>query len=267
MEILLVVFSVFLLSLDVMAEDPNEFFYGEFPEDFMWGTSTSAYQIEGGWDADGKGPSIWDMFTQAGGNSHMNQTGDIACDSYHKTDEDVKLLKNLGVGYYRFSISWSRVLPKGTVDEVNQAGVKYYNELIDSLLVNDITPMVALYHFDLPQALQDKYDGWLNPELADIFNEYARFCFETFGDRVKWWVTINEPWEAALLGHGFGMFPPSKKNLRTDTYKGNAPINSKPQHPPHRASFSSPPLPRFSNPFLIASKMAAWPNAIFNERS
>lgn len=202
-----------------MAEDPNEFFYGEFPEDFMWGTSTSAYQIEGGWDADGKGPSIWDMFTQAGGNSHMNQTGDIACDSYHKTDEDVKLLKNLGVGYYRFSISWSRVLPKGTVDEVNQAGVKYYNELIDSLLVNDITPMVALYHFDLPQALQDKYDGWLNPELADIFNEYARFCFETFGDRVKWWVTINEPWEAALLGHGFGMFPPSKKNLRTDTYK------------------------------------------------
>ena len=214
---------LFLLSLKVMAEGQDEFYYGEFPKDFMWGTSTSAYQVEGGWDADGKGPSIWDKFTQAGGNSYMNQTGDITCDSYHKIDEDVKLLKNLGVGYYRFSISWSRVLPKGTLEEVNQAGVNYYNDLINSLLENEITPMVALYHFDLPQALQDKYDGWLNPEMADIFNDYARFCFESFGDRVKWWITINEPWEAALLGHGFGLTPPGKKDLSTATYKGNYP--------------------------------------------
>ena len=221
-ELSLIVSFLFLsLSVAAMAEDPNEFFYGEFPEDFMWGTSTSAYQIEGGWNADGKGPSIWDKFTQAGGNTFKNQTGDIACNSYHKTDEDVKLLKNLGVGYYRFSISWPRVLPKGTVDQVNHAGVEYYNKLIDSLLENNITPMVALYHFDLPQVLQDKYDGWLNPDLADIFNDYARFCFETFGDRVKWWITINEPWEAALLAHGFGMTPPGKKELRSTVYKGN----------------------------------------------
>ena len=106
--------------------------------------------------------------------------GDIACDSFHKTDEDVKILENLGVVYYRFSISWSRVLPKGTLVEVNQAGVKYYNDLINSLLENEITPMVALYHFDLPQALQDKYDGWLNPEMADVFNRpFATICHVT----------------------------------------------------------------------------------------
>jgi len=202
-----------------MAEGQDEFFYGEFPDDFMWGTSTSAYQVEGGWDADGKGLGSWDKFTHAGGNSFLNQTGDIACDSYHKTDEDVKLLKNLGVGYYRFSISWSRILPEGTLEKVNSAGVKYYNDLINALLESGITPMVALYHFDLPQALQDRYDGWLNPEIADVFNDYAKFCFETFGDRVKWWITINEPWEAAFLGHGLGVTPPGKKNLSTDTYK------------------------------------------------
>ena len=225
MELPYAVRFLFLLCVGIMANEQNEFFHGEFPEDFMWGASTSAYQIEGGWDADGKGPSIWDKFTHAGGNSYLNHTGDIACDSYHKTDEDVQLLKNLGVGYYSFSISWSRVLPKGTVDEVNQAGVKYYNKLIDSLLENNMTPMVALYHFDLPQALQDKYDGWLNPEMADVFNDYAKFCFEAFGDRVKWWITINEPWEAALLAHGFGLTPPSKKDLRAATYKGNRKSN------------------------------------------
>lgn len=213
--------SLVLISLTVMAEGRDEFFNGSFPDDFMWGTSTSAYQIEGGWDADGKGPSIWDRFTQAGGNTHMNQTGDIACDSYHKTDEDIKLLKNLGVGYYRFSISWSRVLPKGTTDEVNHAGVKYYNDLINSLLQDGITPMVALYHFDLPQALQDEYNGWLNPKMVDVFNDYAKFCYETFGDRVKWWITINEPWESALLGHGFGLTPPGKKDLRSSVYRGS----------------------------------------------
>lgn len=202
-----------------MAEGRDEFFNGSFPDDFMWGTSTSAYQVEGGWNADGKGLGSWDKFTQAGGNTHMNQTGDIACDSYHKTDEDIKLLKNLGVGYYRFSISWSRVLPKGTTDEVNHAGVKYYNDLINSLLENGITPMVAMYHFDLPQALQDEYDGWLNPKMADVFNDYAKFCYDTFGDRVKWWITINEPWEPALLGHGFGLTPPGKKDLRSSVYK------------------------------------------------
>ena len=222
MEVSFIVRLLCIVCMKITVDAQNKSSYGEFPEDFMWGTSTSAYQIEGSWDADGKGPSIWDKFTQAGGNSYLNHTGDIACDSYHKTDEDVQLLKNLGVGSYRFSISWSRILPKGTVDEVNQAGVKYYNKLIDSLLENNITPMVALYHFDLPQALQDKYDGWLNPEVADVFNDYAKFCFEAFGDRVKWWVTINMPSEPAYLAHGIGQNPPAKKDLRTATYKGNS---------------------------------------------
>ena len=222
MEVSFIVRLLCIVCTKITVEAKTESFYGEFPEDFMWGASTSAYQIEGGWDSDGKGPSIWDKFTQAAGNSYLNHTGDIACNSYHKTDEDVQLLKNLGVGYYRFSISWSRVLPKGTVDEVNQAGVKYYNKLIDSLLENNITPMVALYHFDLPQALQDKYNGWLNPEMADMFNHYGKFCFEAFGDRVKWWITINMPFEAAYLAHGIGQNPPAKKDLRTATYKGTA---------------------------------------------
>ena len=145
----------------------------------------------------------------------------MACDSYHKVDEDVKLLKNLGVSFYRFSISWSRVLPKGTVDEVNPVGVEYYQNLISLLLENNITPMVTLYHFDLPQALQDQFDGWLNRTMIDLFNDYAKFCFEAFGDRVRWWITFNEPWEAALMAHGLGMSPPNKKDIQSAPYKGN----------------------------------------------
>ena len=137
-----------------------------------------------------------------------------------RSHEDVKLLKNLGVSFYRFSISWSRIFPKGTVDELNLAGVDYYNKLIDLLVESNITPVITLYHFDLPQTLQDEYDGWLNTKMVDFFNDYAKFCFGAFGDRVKWWITFNEPWEAAFLGYGLGLHPPNRNDIKTAPYKG-----------------------------------------------
>eukprot|EP00095_Tigriopus_kingsejongensis_P005520 maker-scaffold282_size228295-snap-gene-0.16 protein:Tk05520 transcript:maker-scaffold282_size228295-snap-gene-0.16-mRNA-1 annotation:"hypothetical protein DAPPUDRAFT_243998" len=180
----------------------EELLYDFFPEGFKWGAATSAYQVEGGWDADGKGPSIWDTFVHQGGHVFQNQTGDVACDSYHKYAEDVQLIKNLGLTDYRFSISWSRVLPNGT-GQPNPAGIDYYNRLIDELLAHDIQPAVTLYHWDLPQALEDR-GGWLNPEVADWFEEYARLCFQEFGDRVKFWITLNEPRETATNGYEYG---------------------------------------------------------------
>lgn len=197
----------------------GDFAHGTFPEDFIWGVASAAYQIEGAWNEDGKGPNIWDTFTHAGGNTYLNQTGDVACDSYHKIDEDVQLLKDLEVASYRFSISWSRLLPEGTLQHINPLGVKYYNTLIDKLLANGIKPAVTLVHFDLPQALQDT-GGWLNPQIADTFNDYARFCFQEFGDRVKIWLTINEPHEEALDAYGLGEFAPGIKQLATGPYAG-----------------------------------------------
>lgn len=128
-------------------------------------------------------------------------------------------MKNLGVGYYRFSISWSRVLPLGTTDKVNPLGVEYYNNLINAMLSNGIKPAVTLYHFDLPQALQDK-GGWRNPNIPDIFNDYARFCFKEFGDRVGIWITINEPHEEALDAYGLGAFAPGIKEMDAGPYQG-----------------------------------------------
>ena len=195
---------------------------GKFPDDFMWGVATAAYQIEGAWNEDGKGMSIWDTFSQAGANTFMNQTADIACNSYHEFHQDIAMLKELGVGLYRFSIAWSRVLPKGTREDVNQLGVQYYNTLIDSLLTNGIQPFVTIYHFDLPQALQDR-GGWLNSEVIGWFADYALFCFENFGDRVKFWITINEPHEEALDGYGLGEWAPGIKQMATGPYQGTQP--------------------------------------------
>ncbi|KAL1775207.1 Lactase-phlorizin hydrolase, partial [Sigmodon hispidus] len=185
------------------------FYHGTFRDDFLWGVSSSAYQIEGGWDADGKGPSIWDNFTHTPGNSVKdNATGDIACDSYHQLDADLNILRTLKVKAYRFSISWSRIFPTGRISSTNQHGVDYYNKLIDSLVASNIFPMVTLFHWDLPQALQD-IGGWENPDLIELFNSYADFCFRTFGDRVKFWMTFHEPLYLALLGYGSGEFPPN----------------------------------------------------------
>lgn len=194
------------------------YFYGTFPEDFLWGVSSSAYQIEGGWDADGKGPSIWDNFTHVPGNVANNDTGDVACDSYNKLEEDIYLLRALGVKNYRFSLSWPRIFPTGRNDSINRHGVDYYNRLIDGLVANNITPIVTLYHWDLPQALQD-IGGWENALLIELFDSFADFCFQTFGDRVKFWITFNEPQVIAWVGYGLGEFPPSVKEPGSTPYK------------------------------------------------
>ena len=180
-----------------------------FPTDFVWGAATASYQIEGAWNEDGKGPSIWDAFTKIPGKIAEGQHADVGCDHYHRIEEDVALMARMGLKAYRFSIAWSRIYPTGR-GEVNPAGIAFYSRLIDELLKHDITPWVTLYHWDLPLALQLELDGWLNPELPEHFAEYARTCFAAFGDRVKHWITLNEPWVVSILGFGNGMMAPGR---------------------------------------------------------
>ena len=180
-----------------------------FPKDFTWGTATSAYQIEGAHNVDGRGPSIWDAFVRIPGKTAS--TADVACDHYHRFKEDVALMKEMGVSAYRFSISWSRILPTGR-GEVNEKGIQFYSDLIDTLLEAGITPWITLYHWDLPLALHMEMDGWLNPEIQDIFADYAALCFERFGDRVKNWITMNESWVVAILGYGQAAFAPGRES-------------------------------------------------------
>ena len=156
------------------------------------------------------------MFTKEEGHIKDGSNGDVACDSYHKYKEDVQLLKNMGLSSYRFSISWARILPSG-LGEKNQLGIDYYNNLINELLANGITPSVTLYHWDLPQALSDQ-GGWLNSSVTTWFEEYSRVCFSEFGDRVKFWITLNEPREMALQGYGNGAFPPGIIGMGTTAY-------------------------------------------------
>ncbi|MEO0776867.1 MAG: GH1 family beta-glucosidase [Bacteroidota bacterium] len=181
-----------------------------FPKDFLWGSATSAYQIEGAWQKAGKGPSIWDAFCQVPGRVANNDHGERACDHYHRIQEDVALMKQMGLKAYRFSIAWPRILPDGTTKKINEAGLQFYSDLIDELLAHDIEPWVTLYHWDLPLALQVEEDGWLRKSIADRFADYARICFERFGDRVKNWITINEAWVIAILGYGQGVFAPGR---------------------------------------------------------
>ncbi|KAH9494597.1 hypothetical protein Btru_019683, partial [Bulinus truncatus] len=197
-------------------EDDFKVFYDQFPDDFVWSTATSAYQIEGAWNADGKGLSIWDTWAHAG-KILNNATGDVTCNSYHNYREDVKLVKNLGVNYYHFSISWSRVMADGTPKTINEAGIHYYNNVIDELLANNVQPMITLYVWDLPQALEDK-GGWLNSSIQDDFVEYSRLCFQSFGDRVKKWITFNEPPIIAIAGYGDGDMAPGHKDPSTGAY-------------------------------------------------
>ncbi|XP_068103184.1 lactase/phlorizin hydrolase-like [Hyperolius riggenbachi] len=193
-----------------IAFERDMYYYATVPEGFLWGASTSAYQVEGAWDEDGKGPSIWDTFTHIPGNIFANHSGDVASDSYHQLDADLYMLRGLGVNSYRFSISWSRIFPTGQ-GSPNQKGVDYYNRLIDGLLADNITPMVTLYHFDLPQVLQD-LGGWEKDVVLDAFENYADFCFKTFGDRVKFWMTFHEPHTIAAAAYGVGLYPPAVKD-------------------------------------------------------
>ncbi|KAM9364868.1 lactase/phlorizin hydrolase-like [Pholidichthys leucotaenia] len=192
--------------------------YGTFPEGFSWGVSSSAYQIEGGWNADGKGPSVWDTFTQTPGNIPGNADATVACDSYNRLEEDLYMLRALRVKSYRFSLSWSRIFPNGRTSSLNQKGVDYYNQLIDRLVAYNITPIVTLYYWDLPQALQN-INGWENEEMIDIFNKFCDFCFATFGDRVKFWITFNQPQTIAWSGYGRGTIPPNVKDPGTAPYR------------------------------------------------
>jgi beta-glucosidase len=178
----------------------------DFPNDFLWGVATAAYQIEGAVDEGGRTPSIWDTFAHTPGRTHDGDTGDVAVDHYHRFAEDVALMAEIGVNAYRFSISWSRLIPEGTGD-VNPEGVEFYRKLCNELRAHGIEPMATLYHWDLPQVLQDR-GGWGNPESVQWFADYARTAKESLGDLVTTWVTLNEPWCIAFLGHSSAQHAP-----------------------------------------------------------
>eukprot|EP00253_Pinus_taeda_P036437 PITA_36437 len=180
----------------------------DFPSDFIFGAGTSAYQVEGAAALDGRKPSIWDTFTHAG-NMPDKSTGDVAADQYHHYKEDVALMTEMGLDAYRFSISWSRLIPDGR-GVVNPKGVEYYNNLINELILHGVEPHITLYHFDLPQSLEDAYGGWLNPQIVKDFQAYAEVCFREFGDRVKYWTTFNEANTFPIMGYDHGEWPPQR---------------------------------------------------------
>jgi beta-glucosidase len=183
----------------------------KFPKGFLWGAATASYQIEGSPLADGAGPSIWHRFSHTPGNTANGDTGDVACDHYYRYASDVSLMKELGLQTYRFSIAWPRILPEGK-GRINQAGMDFYTRLIDLLLENGIIPNVTLYHWDLPAALND-LGGWVNPDIADWFGDYASTMFDKLGDRVPMWSTLNEPAIIMDLGFVQGVHAPGHRDL------------------------------------------------------
>ena len=182
-----------------------------FPAGFLWGAATSAYQIEGSPLADGAGPSIWHRFSHTPGRVRDGETGDLACDHYRRWKEDVGWMKELGLNAYRFSVSWSRVLPRGT-GRVNARGIDFYSRLVDALLENGIEPLATLYHWDLPAALDDR-GGWQNRSIAGWFSDYASAVFRALDGRVRMWATINEPWVVSDGGYLWGKLAPGHRNL------------------------------------------------------
>lgn len=183
-----------------------------YPDGFLWGAATAAYQIEGAVREGGRGESIWDRFSHTPGNVVNGDTGDIACDAYHRWAGDIAIMRELGLQAYRFSIGWSRVVPTGK-GAANREGLDYYDQLVDGLLAAGIEPWVTLYHWDMPQALEDD-GGWPNREIADRFADYTDAVTRRLGDRVQQWITINEPWCVAFLGYLMGIHAPGRRNLK-----------------------------------------------------
>ena len=181
-----------------------------FPKDFIWGTATSSYQIEGETPEAGRGECIWGHFARTPGKVINGETGQVACDHYYRYKDDVALIKSLGVSAYRFSVSWPRVIPQG-IGTLNRAGLDFYSRLVDELLTSGITPYLTLYHWDLPWTLQEK-GGWVNPDIAKWFADYTAVMTDSLGDRVKHWITINEPWCVSILSHMLGIHAPGLKD-------------------------------------------------------
>ena len=181
-----------------------------FPDGFAWGAASSAYQIEGAWNEDGRGLSIWDTFSHTRGRVERSENGDIACDFYHRWQQDLNLASELNLNAFRFSISWPRIFPSGT-GQINPAGLDFYDRLVDGLLACGIEPYLTLYHWDLPQALQDK-GGWAQRNTVAAFGEYAEVVGKRLGDRVRYWITHNEPAVVSLIGNVLGHHAPGFRN-------------------------------------------------------
>ncbi|WP_273853497.1 GH1 family beta-glucosidase [Guptibacillus spartinae] len=187
----------------------------QFPHEMKWGAATAAYQIEGAAHEDGRGQSIWDTFSHTPGHVKNGDNGDVACDSYHRYEEDIEMMKDLGIEMYRFSVSWPRIFPDGT-GEINEEGLQFYHRFVDALLAQGIEPMCTLYHWDLPQALQDK-GGWASRETTDAFADYAELMFQEFNGKIKHWITINEPWCVSFLSNFIGVHAPGNQDLQLAT--------------------------------------------------
>lgn len=190
-----------------------------FPKQFLWGSASAAYQIEGAWNEDGKGPSVWDIYSEIPGKTYKGTSGKIAVDHYHRYKEDVALMAEMGLKAYRFSVSWPRIYPEGT-GQINEAGLQFYDNLINELIAHNIEPVLTLYHWDVPQALQDKYGAWESREIIEDFNQYCITLFKRFGDRVKYWVSLNEQNHNTNLAYMQALHPPGVRD-RKRFYEAN----------------------------------------------
>lgn len=192
----------------------------EFPSDFIFGTATSSYQIEGAYATEGRGLSVWDTFSKLPNKTLNGDNGDVACDHYSRYKDDIKRMKDLGFKAYRFSVSWSRIFPSGK-NIVNPLGIQFYDNVINECIAQGLVPMITIFHWDSPQSLQDEYGGWLNRAIVDDFGAYSHLLFSRFGDRVKFWITLNEPWCYSYLGHYAAEHAPGRCSDRSKCAQGN----------------------------------------------